>query len=182
VTYPEDFSIADPIIRLLYGPNFAPSVLALQILAWNLPLYCLNGLLWRILVARGEQTSNVRVQVITACTRLASGYALISGFGHLGAALTTLANLLLHNRLLAIYIRRDGSRLHTVLLGWRFAVIALVLASIVYGLLGHVELWIMVPIAVLAYAALALLFRAFSNEDFALFQRLLPSRVARREL
>jgi uncharacterized membrane protein len=84
--------------------------------------------------------------------------------------------------LLAIYIRRDGSRLHTVLLGWRFAVIALVLASIVYGLLGHVELWIMVPIAVLAYAALALLFRAFSNEDFALFQRLLPSRVARREL
>jgi O-antigen/teichoic acid export membrane protein len=173
---------ADPIIRLLYGPNFAPSVLALQILAWNLPLYCLNGLLWRILVARGEQTSNVRVQVITACTRLASGYALISGFGHLGAALTTLANLLLHNRLLAIYIRRDGSRLHTVLLGWRFAVIALVLASIVYGLLGHVELWIMVPIAVLAYAALALLFRAFSNEDFALFQRLLPSRVARREL
>jgi O-antigen/teichoic acid export membrane protein len=156
-------------------------VLALRILAWNLPLYCLNGLLWRVLVARGEQSSNVRVQVITACTRLASGYALISAFGYLGAAVATVANLLLHNTLLSLYIKSDGTSLQTVLLGWRFAAIALITGLLMYALMGQFELWILAPVAALVYVSMALLFKAFSREDLDLFWRVIPSRVARRD-
>jgi O-antigen/teichoic acid export membrane protein len=172
---------AEPIIQLLYGPGFQSSVLALRILAWNLPLYCLNGLLWRVLVARGEQSSNVRVQVITACTRLASGYALISAFGYLGAALTTIANLLLHNCLLSLYIKSDGTHLHIVLLGWRFGAIALIMGLVMYALIGQLELWILAPVAAVVYVSLTLLFKAFSREDLDLFWRVIPSRIARRD-
>jgi O-antigen/teichoic acid export membrane protein len=172
---------AEPIVQLLYGPAFESSVLVLRILAWNLPLYCLNGLLWRILVARGEQSSNVRVQVITACTRLASGYALISAFGYLGAALATITNLLLHNCLLSLYMKSDGSHLHLLLLGWRFAATALITGLIMYPLIGQLELWILGPLAALLYVSLTLFSKAFSRDDLDLFWRVVPSRIARRD-
>jgi O-antigen/teichoic acid export membrane protein len=172
---------AEPIIQLMYGPSFHESVLVLRILAWNLPIYCLNGLLWRVLVARGEQSANVRVQVITAVTRLASGYALISGFGILGAAATSVANLLLHNHLLSLYIKRDGTCLRPVLLGWRFAVIALSTGVFMYALIGQIDLWILAPIAAVGYLLLTCLFKAFSGEDLILFWRLIPSWMARKD-
>jgi hypothetical protein len=124
----------------------------------------------------------VRVQVITACTRLASGYALISGLGILGAAAGSVANLLLHNRLLSLYIKRDGTCLHPVLLGWRFAVIALATGVFMYALIGQLDLWILAPVAALGYLMLTFLLKAFSGEDLNLFWRLMPSRMARKNV
>jgi O-antigen/teichoic acid export membrane protein len=172
---------AEPILKLLYGPGFQSSVPVLRILAWNLPLYCMNGMLWRVLVARGEQSSNVRVQSITACTRLASGYILISSFAHLGAACASMANLLLHNCLLSLYIKSDGTRLHTIVVAWRFAIIALMTGFMVHALMERIELWILAPVAALVYISLAVLFKAFSPEDLDLFRRVIPSRLARRD-
>ena len=172
---------AEPAVRLIYGPGFEPSIVALQVLAWNLPLYCSNAVLWRVLAARGQQGSVLRTQLITTCTRLVSGYTLIVSFGSLGAALATVANLLLHNCLLSFAIKRDGTQLSPWRVSWRFIVIALMMGATILPFNHQLPLWVLVPLAVAVYVTLVLVLKAFSPDNFALFRQIyLLRKVERR--
>ncbi|MBM4255364.1 MAG: flippase [Deltaproteobacteria bacterium] len=169
---------AEPIIRLVFGQEFLPAVLVLQILAWNLPVSCLNSMLWRILVARDQQNRNVQVQLVTACTRIVSGCLVIFLLGPLGAALTTIGNLFLHNRMLAYFLQRDGIRLDVWRLTWRFAVAAAGMGVIVWLLLNsHTDLWMVVPVAAGCYGIWLFVLRAFSADEITVMSSLLPARV-----
>ncbi|MGE0822337.1 MAG: flippase [Candidatus Binatia bacterium] len=172
---------ATPIVQLFYGPEFAPAITILQILAWNVPLYCLNSVLWRVLVARGQQDLNVRVQSITAVTRLTAGGMLIAAFGALGAAITAVANLFLHNRLLAFYLKRDGVRLPTWRLTWRFALAASIMGVMVLACREHVHLGVLVPLAATLYVVLIVVCRAISAEELAFFRRLISLSVREKQ-
>ena len=171
---------AEPIVALFYGPGFGPSAAALRLLAWNMPLYCLHALLWRILAARGQQDAVLRVQVITIVSRLASGYLLIGALASLGAAIATPANLLLHTLLLALYIKRDGTPIHFLRLGWRFALAALGMGVLTWALSDQLQLWALVPLGAAIYMALVYVLKALSPDDFALFRKIWRSTVAER--
>jgi O-antigen/teichoic acid export membrane protein len=172
---------AEPIVYLFFGEEFAPAVIALQILAWNLPVSCLNSMLWRILVARDQQKRNVQVQLVTACTRIASGCVLIFMLGALGAAIATLGNLFLHSHLLARFLQRDGIRLEVWRLTWRFAAAAAVMGVMVWVLRSHTHLSLVVPVAAGLYAILLFVLRAFSADELTLVSSLLPARIRGKE-
>ena len=161
---------AEPIVELFFGSGFGPSVTALRILAWTIPLFSINSVLWRVLVARGKQATVVRVMAINVAARLAAGVLLIASFTSLGAAVATLVIALLHNVLLGVFIRREGLELHTLRLGARFALAALGMGVLTWVLVSEVGLWLAVPLAGLAYAALVWLLRALDPEDIALLR------------
>ncbi len=169
---------AASIVKMCYGADFSQTVIILQILAWNLPFSCLNSVQWRILVARGQQGSNVRAQTITFASRLLAGYLLISTWGAVGAAVTTLSNLLLHNRLLSFYIKQSGTRLSPLRLTWRFAVIAFVMGLVVAVFHDNLPLGVLVPLAAVVYVTLVVMLRAFSADDIVLFRQVLQSRAS----
>jgi len=158
---------ARPIVTFVYGPEFVPSAGALQILAWNIPLYCLNAILWRALSARGEQRLVVRAQLVTTAMRLLSGAALIR-WAHplLGAASAVPVNLVLHNALLTHYLRGFKVRLPVLRLGWRFAVAALVMGGVTLVLSETVHLLVLVPSAAAVYAAIVFVLGGFSSDVF----------------
>jgi O-antigen/teichoic acid export membrane protein len=169
---------ASAIIQLFYGEAFAPAVLVLQILAWNLPLYCLNSILWRVLVARGRQGANVGVQAITSCSRLFTGCVLVIEFGYLGAALSMVLNLLFHNRLLAHALKRDGVELHAVRLIWRFAAMASVMGVLIMTVGDQVRLWLLTPCAAAVYFGLLIVSKAVSPQELAVFRQVWRSRTS----
>jgi O-antigen/teichoic acid export membrane protein len=170
---------AEPIIEAFYGPGFDRSVLLLQILALNLPLYCLHSVLWRVLAARGRQGLVLRVQVVTTLTRLGTGTVLISALRSLGAALTTPASLVFHTALLAWKVKSDGSRVPVARLGWRFAAAAALMGIAVLLVGETLPLFAVVPMAAVLYAGLLLPFRPFSAEEIAFAKTLLALPFAR---
>lgn len=160
---------AQPILQLLFGPGFGSASLPLQILAWNIPLVAMNAVLWRMLSARGEQHIVLRIQAFTTVGRLAGGLLAIAWLGAEGAALSTVAILLIHNQLLSYYIKRDGTQVRVLRLGWRLGLAALGMGACVAAVmrLWTDQLWALVPLAAVAYVALAALFNVFSHEDLA---------------
>jgi O-antigen/teichoic acid export membrane protein len=151
------FVAARPIIGLVYGPGFEASVWVLRLLAVYIPLAFMFELLWRLLVARGQQNLNLRVQAVTIVARLGGGCALIYSLGFLGAAIITPASLLLHNSLLLLHIRRYGARIPFFRAGWRFAVATLCMALVTWVVIPHWQLWLTVSAATATYAITLLL-------------------------
>ena len=173
---------AGPVITTLYGADFEPAVVVLRVLAATVVLFCLIGVLWRVLAARGEQALVLRVQVVSLVARLAAGCLLIAGFAANGAAAANLGGLAVFTLLLAAGVRRRGGRLRLLADNWRFAAAALVMGLSVAALAGiGVGLWGLAAAGTVVYAAAVVALRALSPEDAASLRRLVPgSRVRAR--
>ncbi|MEZ0374015.1 MAG: oligosaccharide flippase family protein [Candidatus Sericytochromatia bacterium] len=79
-----------PLLPLLLGASFAPSVQALQLMSLSIPAVCLNQSLFAVLGAAGRQGGTARA---TAGCLIANGLLnlwLIPAWGYLGAAFSTL--------------------------------------------------------------------------------------------
>jgi O-antigen/teichoic acid export membrane protein len=172
---------AEPLIRAFYGDSFDQSVVLLRILAVTVPLYALNSVLWRVLAARGEQSKVLRVQLTTIPIRLTAGVALISAFEALGAAIVTPAALAMHGVLLARYVRRDGSSLGLIRLGWKLAVAASIAGGAVFALSGRLPLLALVACGTVVYVGVVILVKPFTHEELLALRRSLPwaSRTTR---
>ena len=169
---------ARPLVHWLYGPSFEPSVAAVRIMAWCIPLTFVFELLWRLLAARDNQHLMLRAQVVTTLARLAGGYALIATMASLGAAINVLVTGLGHNLLLGFYAQQAGTRLGIWRLGWRLAVAALGMGVVAAVLATRSALWVVVPAGAALYATTALLLRALSLDEVALFRKMWRARAA----
>jgi O-antigen/teichoic acid export membrane protein len=84
--------LAEPLTRLAWGPEFLPhSAIALQILAWFLPLSFFNGLTQYVLIALGRQASITRAFALAAVFNVGANVLLVPVFGYVAAAAITIA-------------------------------------------------------------------------------------------
>ncbi|MCU0487465.1 MAG: flippase [Anaerolineales bacterium] len=81
--------LAQPIIDLLYGPDYAQSVLILKILAWSAAMVVFRATLRHGLLAVGRQDLALRAALVAVSLNILLNSVLISKFGMLGAAFTT---------------------------------------------------------------------------------------------
>jgi O-antigen/teichoic acid export membrane protein len=169
------FVAADRIIGAFYGDDFGDGIVILRILAFNVVLFGLHAVFWRVLAARGDQGRVFRIQLVSTSVRLGGGTALISAFKAVGAAVTVPVSLLLHVTLLARAVRSDGTRIPLVSLSGRFAVAAALMGGVVFLLGQTMPLWSIVLVGAVVYGALVVVLRAFSRDEVALFRTLLPS-------
>ncbi len=174
---------AEPIIRLLFGPGFEPSIPVLQILAINIPLSALFAIFWRALFARHRQDMVFRAMLISTTIELVADFLLIARLGAVGAAIVATAISLLYLLLLMLFIQRDGSRTRPVQLSWRFGAAAAGMGlvmwaiSLAIGSSRELSLLLLLPAGIASFAILVRLFRAFSPEDWAFIEELLTTRV-----
>jgi O-antigen/teichoic acid export membrane protein len=166
------FVLARPILHLLYGSGFGASVPVLRVLVWTIPVSTLWNIIWRVLSARGDHGDVFRMQVISLVARLAGGYLLIRWLAAFGAAISSVSSGLLLLSLVIYQLRRDGTRLNFVRLTGRLALAAAVMAVVTFVLMGHVNFWVSLVVAAVSYSTMALLFKAFSREDFSTFRKI----------
>ena len=158
---------ADSILVVLYGPGFQASVIPLRLLAVSVPLQALSAVLWRVLVARGQQALVLRALAANTLAELVGGYFLISAWASLGAAIISPLIFVTYVVSLALYVRKGGTRLRITALGWRFAVASVAMGALILPLSHRLTLWSLVPLASAMYVGLAILLRAFSPDDSA---------------
>ncbi len=163
---------ARPILALVYGPGFEPSVSALRIMAWCVPLSSLTSVLWRLLAARNQQHLLLRAQVLTTVARLSAGYGFILWLGVAGAALSTALAMLVQNLFMEFYVRRDGTRLGVIRLSWRVSMAALVMGVMAGMVVNRLSLWIVVLVAMTLYAGLMVLLKAVSIDEFVSMRKI----------
>jgi O-antigen/teichoic acid export membrane protein len=163
--------LSPQLVELAYGDALEPAVPVLRVLAFNVCLYALFELLWRVLSARNEQGAVLRVQSVTTVTRLGAGVALAVPFGAIGAAVSAVGNQVLHIVLLALSIRRDGTRIPISRIAWRPALAAGAMGLLAWLAVPTLGLIPTVACAAVVYVALAFGLGAISREDLALLRR-----------
>lgn len=151
------FLVGPALVLELFGAQYVPAGLPLQVLIWTLV-----GLLWRgvieaYLIAQDAQRHVLRATGFAAILNIGLNLALIPPYGMLGAAIATAATEVVRFVLIVWYARRVGyGRLATHRL-WRPAAATVAMGALVYVLAGS-TVWVQVGAGVAAFALLSVVF------------------------
>jgi len=84
--------VAEPIIRLVYGPDFAPAVAPFRILVWSVATVYANAAFAFLLLARGGDRRYLMAVGAGALANLGLNLIVIPAAGMIGAALVTIVS------------------------------------------------------------------------------------------
>jgi O-antigen/teichoic acid export membrane protein len=166
--------LAQRIIWVVFGPEYTPAVIALQILIWYLVLIYIGGPMGTLLQATNNQRVFAKIVGISVLINVVANLILIPRYSYVAAGtiavLTTLISLIMQ------YVACWKT-------GWsvidRKFVISFgktVLASMVMGLfiyyLGNMTLLLLIPLAILLYFATLFALRFFNKEDMLIIRQI----------
>jgi len=83
--------LAKPIMNLIYGGQYGPGVIALQILIWTVAIGSLHGIYVRGLIACDRQNRRLIIAIVHAFIVIALNFVFIPLFGLIGAAIVTVS-------------------------------------------------------------------------------------------
>jgi O-antigen/teichoic acid export membrane protein len=171
--------LAEPLVNTLFGAGLADAVIVVQILAGTVALQFLNAVLWRVLVARGDEARMLKAQALTIAPRVVCTVGLTWWLSATGAAISALAATALHAVLLARSLTASGEEIRLLSLTWRCAAAALGAGLLVWPAVDRLPLAPTVALATVVYLLAATLLRALSREELTLLARVLSFRVHR---
>lgn len=164
--------LADKIILLFYGQQFSNSIIALQILAWNIILFFLwfNGAF--ILVVANKQNLWAVATVSTALVNIIANLLLIPPLSHVGAAIATIisGSLCVILVFYFVFVETDFSIKYLDLI--KALAASLVMGIFVYQF-KELNLISVIILAAVLYFFVLYLIRAFSDEDMRLFKQII---------
>ena len=163
--------IAKDLIVIFFGEEYAPSVLALQILIGFLPFSFINSITQYILIAVNRQRFLTLAFVIGAAFNLAANLVAIPLFSFYGAAaITILSELIL---LVPFYyaVRQELGPVPWLDLIWKPAAAASIMALALWPL-RQGNLVVVLGAGAAVYLAALFLLRTFDEEDRALLAAL----------
>ena len=164
--------LADKIILLFYGQQFSNSIIALQILAWNIILFFLwfNGAF--ILVVANKQNLWAVATVSTALVNIIANLLLIPPLSHVGAAIATIisGSLCVIVVFCFVFVETDFSIKYLDLI--KALAASLVMGIFVYQF-KELNLISVIILAAVLYFFVLYLIRAFSDEDMRLFKQII---------
>jgi len=99
--------LADPLVRLLFGPDFAPAAGVLRIVIWTLVPYGVVRILASGLFASNRQAIDLKVNLLGLATNLLLNVALIPRYGMLGCAWATLVSIICFLAYQCFFLRKE---------------------------------------------------------------------------
>lgn len=163
------------LIQFLGGSAFLPDgAIALQLLAWSMPIGWLNSLTNYVLIALGQERIQTRAFIIGVTFNLLANWLFIPLFSYKAAALVTIFSELILLLIFYRYLTRKISPIGWLQLLWKpIAATAISAAAIGFGFQLH---WIVGLLAGLAaYPISLLLLQTFGAEEKQILSSLLPS-------
>jgi len=164
--------LADKIILLIYGEEFVPSIIALQILIWVALLMFLTYLLGNTLGAINRQPIVLKVAGINAGVNVFLNILLIPRFSYIGASIATVATETVGFVLLLYFTSK-----YIYKLPLHKYIIRPILASLAMsGLLLYLKgttLLLLIPATAILYFGVLYFLDTFSVQDADLFKRIL---------
>lgn len=165
------FSLADQIIILFYGIEFSPSIPALQILIWEIPLVFLTYTFGTFLVSINKQNLSLKITFICMVVNIVLNLLLIPKFSFLAASFVTVLSELVAFVLCFSYLSK---LIFKVNLG--AYILKPVIASIVLGLFLyflHLDVFLSIVIGTFLYFGVLIGLKTFSEDDKTLIKQII---------
>jgi O-antigen/teichoic acid export membrane protein len=156
--------VAQPLLTLVFGPEFQRAVPILQLLAWLFFLSCLRNMLGTIMTASDQQTERTRLETIAAAIAVVGNIVLISRYGPLGAAVAIVAA---EGILVVMTVMATRHMLDLPLLASRLAISVLASAAFVVPvmLMPEISMFVVIPVAAAIYIAAVLAFPTIRRHE-----------------
>jgi O-antigen/teichoic acid export membrane protein len=163
--------LAAPTITLLFGPDFAPAIPALQISAWAMVFALINVPSARLMLVYGRQTPASWLRGIATVASVGFNLLLIPRLGINGAAVARVLATAIFFFLIYGYVQRYLMCDALLPMVVRPAIATLVMSGIVWYLKDS---FLLIPIAagIVVYGVVLILLGGVSEEDRAYFRLL----------
>jgi O-antigen/teichoic acid export membrane protein len=163
--------LADEIILVLFQSGFTESILALQILIWSVPFMFLSYTAAWIFISMNKQNLLLKLTFVGLILNVILNLILIPQFSYIGAAVVTVITdvfgITLGYYFLSKYICKI--KIHRIIV--KPAVASVLVSLLIFKL--NMGLVLSIIISIISYLALLVLFKAFSKEDYEIFQNML---------
>jgi O-antigen/teichoic acid export membrane protein len=164
--------LADKIIFLIYGSNFQNSIIALQILSWDVLLVFLYGCISFLLVSIDRQHQMALLAGCTAIINIVLNLILIPSYSYIGSAFAT---IIAESFLLLAYIYLSARYFH--LLPFHKIIIKPIIACSIMGLFVYffheMNLIVIILLAIIIYFTILFIIKGFSKDEIALMKSLI---------
>jgi O-antigen/teichoic acid export membrane protein len=166
--------IAGPIILLIYKSAFTPSIIALQILIWSIPIIFVNYIIGTAINSINKQGQMVKSTFIVMAMNIILNLLLLPKYGYVAASvitvLTELASFLFWYHILNV----NGYKLSLprILIKPVIASLVMGLSIVLMNMLG-LNLIIVITLAVIIYFGVLYILKTFSEEDISLFKQVI---------
>ena len=165
--------IADKIIFLIYGSEFAGSATPLQILIWAIVFISISSVLTKLLIAIGKQKLYTLSMAICAIANVTLNFILIPILSYNGAAITTVAtNIVLFGASFYFVSKHLQVLLPIHKISIKPIISSLLMGAFVYYFIA-VNIFLLVPLAAIVYLVALLALKTFSKEDLDIVKRVL---------
>jgi len=167
--------LSDKIILFLYGSEFTNSIIALQILSWDILLLFLYTFLGGLLISIDRQNEMAIAALITAVVNVIINIILIPYFSYVGAAIATVSSEMV---LFGIYFYIISKHIyllpiHKILVK---PFVALVVMNLFILFFNWLNLFVIVILSVLVYFATLFIIKGISKDDVALIRQIIKIR------
>ena len=123
--------VAPRLMPSVFGPEYYPSVLPLQILLWVLPVALLRNVAQGVMIAHGRQDQMLRTTTLAAMSNIVLNLALIPMLGMMGAAIVTVASESVRTVPMLRLLSRAGLPMAPPRRFWRPLLAGLAMATVV---------------------------------------------------
>lgn len=167
--------IAGKIIFLLYGVEFANSVIALQILIWAVSLMWVRAIIGYTLASIDRQIVDTRIASMCALLNVVLNLILIPRFSYIGAGIASVISQIVLFTLEFNYLQRHLRKINILKMFLKPLCAALIMGGVVYILNGilnatWVNLFVIIFSAIAIYGVFLYLFKAFDHQEIQLIR------------
>lgn len=167
--------IADKIIFLIYGAEFAGSATALQILIWTLVFMSISNVLINLLVSINKQKLHMISSGLCAIVNITLNFILIPILNYNGAAIATVVTtaVLFTANFYFISKHLHVLPIHKIIV--KPVTSGLVMGAFIYYFI-NINLFLLVPLSAAVYLVALLALKIFSKEDIEIFKKIMQKK------
>lgn len=164
--------LSDRFILLLYGEQFGNSIIALQILAWDVLLFFLYANMSFVLVSMNKQNKMAAASGGCAAINVILNLILIPRFSYIGAGIATIATETVLLGLYFYFLSKYLCRLSLQKIIIRPLVACVTMAIFIYFCNG-INLTLLILSAAVVYFAMLCITKSISSEDIGFIKKIL---------
>lgn len=159
---------ARQIIELIYGPEYYPSTIALQILVWTVVLMSINAVLVNLLIAAGKQRKMIALYSVSLALNIVLNLVGIPIFSYRASAVASLiCEVVVFYPLLRFTIQEISYK-PSFLVALKSVVAAIPAAGLLF-LIPGLHVFIQLCLFLSIYMALLFILQGITYEDLLLF-------------
>ena len=171
--------LADRIIIFLYGEEFAPSIIALQILIWVASILFIYSIVGYTLASINKQLVDTHITGISALLNVGLNLLLIPTYSYVGAGIASIVSQVFVFTCEFSYLQKKGYGFKVSKIVLKPLCAGLIMGLFIYGLgVMHINLFVIIIGAIVIYATCLYLLKVFDEKEMEMMRDVFKNKVS----